>query len=158
MGLMGNTIAPAALKEMLVDGKELALLDVREEGVFSQAHLLLACSVPLSQLELLIADMVPRRSARTVLCDASDGLAERAAEKLASFGYTDVAVFWRAGLRPGRPTSGGRFQVEQRRRSRSFGVALSLPPLTRVTSFVHIIISTPINIHAYSPPAEEPED
>ena len=89
---MGNSIAPAALKEMLVDGEELALLDVREEGVFSQAHLLLACSVPLSQLELLIADMVPRRSARTVLCDAGDGLAERAAEKLASFGYTDVAV------------------------------------------------------------------
>lgn len=92
MGLMVDTVAPAVLKEMFVDGEELTLLDVREEGVFSQAHLLFACSVPLSRLELLIADLMPRRSTRTVLCDAADGLAERAAAKLASFGYTNVAV------------------------------------------------------------------
>ena len=108
MGLMGNTIAPAALKEMLVDGEELALLDVREEGVYSQAHLLFACSVPLSQLELLIADLVPRRSARTVLCDAGDGLAQRAAEKLASFGYTDVAVL-QGGIEGWRESGGELF-------------------------------------------------
>ncbi len=92
MGLMVDTIAPDALKEMLGDGEELALLDVREEGVYAQAHLLFASSVPLSRLELLIADLVPRRTARTVLCDAADGLAERAATRLAAFGYTDVAV------------------------------------------------------------------
>ena len=33
---------------MLLDGKELALLDVREEGVFSDSHLLFASSLPLS--------------------------------------------------------------------------------------------------------------
>ncbi len=92
MGLMVETIAPDALKEMLGDGEELALLDVREEGVYSQGHLLFASSVPLSRLELLIADLVPRRAARTVLCDAADGLAERAAARLAAFGYTDVAA------------------------------------------------------------------
>ncbi len=89
---MVKTVAPLALKEMLGDGEELALLDVREEGVFSQAHLLFACSVPLSRLELLMADLVPRRATRTVLCDADDGLAECAAARLASFGYADVAV------------------------------------------------------------------
>ena len=36
-----------------------------------------------SRLELLIADTVPRRSARTVLCDGADGLAERAAADVA---------------------------------------------------------------------------
>ncbi len=46
---MVETVAPAALREMLADGDELALLDVREEGVFSQAHLLFASSVPLSR-------------------------------------------------------------------------------------------------------------
>ena len=80
---MIDRVAPAMLKKMLVDDEELALLDVREEGLFSQAHLLFACSVPLSRLELLIADLIPRRSTRTVLCDAADGLAERAAVKLA---------------------------------------------------------------------------
>ena len=56
---MIDRVAPAMLKKMLVDDGELALLDVREEGLFSQAHLLFACSVPLSRLELLIADLIP---------------------------------------------------------------------------------------------------
>ena len=85
-----------------IDRDELALLDVREEGVFSQAHLLWASSVPLSRIELLIADLVPRRAARIVLCDGADGLADRAAARLGSFGYSSVAILdggidgWRA--------------------------------------------------------------
>jgi rhodanese-related sulfurtransferase len=95
-------VAAAALAAMLEDGGELALLDVREEGVFAKGHLLLAASVPLSRLELKLARLVPRRSARIVLCDADDGLAERAAAKLHEFGYRNVSVLaggvaaWRA--------------------------------------------------------------
>ena len=37
---------------MLDDGRELALIDLREELIFSQGHLLLARSIPLSRLEL----------------------------------------------------------------------------------------------------------
>jgi rhodanese-related sulfurtransferase len=95
-------VTPAALAAMLEDGGELALLDVREEGVFAKGHLFLAASVPLSRLELKIARLVPRRSTRIVLCDADDGLAARAAAKLGELGYTNVAVLdsgvnaWRA--------------------------------------------------------------
>jgi rhodanese-related sulfurtransferase len=61
--------------------------------VFSDRHLLLARSVPLSRLELKIDDLVPRRSTRIVLMDDDDdGLAARAADRLAQFGYTDLAV------------------------------------------------------------------
>ena len=81
-----------ALKAMLADGRELALIDVREELVFSQNHLLFARSVPLSRLELRFARLVPRRTTRIVLCDDADGTAERAAGILARAGYTDVAV------------------------------------------------------------------
>jgi rhodanese-related sulfurtransferase len=81
-----------ALKAMLADGRELALIDVREELVFSQNHLLFARSVPLSRLELRFARLVPRRTTRIVLCDDADGMAERAAGILARAGYTDVAV------------------------------------------------------------------
>ena len=49
------------LKAQLHDGSEIALLDAREEGVFHARHLLLASCVPLSRLELLIDDLVPRR-------------------------------------------------------------------------------------------------
>ncbi len=89
---MVRTVTAQALRAMLVDGDELALLDMREEGRYSESHLLFACSVPLSRLELRIDALVPRRSARIVLCDEADGLAARAAQRLESLGYTDVAV------------------------------------------------------------------
>src|SRR5438094_210023 len=78
-----------ALKAMLADGQELALIDLREELIFSQNHLLFARSVPLSRLELTFARLVPRRGTRVVLCDEADGLAERAAEILAHASYTN---------------------------------------------------------------------
>src|SRR5216117_2448579 len=79
-----------ALKAMLADGQELAIVDLREELIFSQSHLLFARSVPLSRLELKFARLVPRRGTRVVLCDDADGLAERAAEILAHGGYTNL--------------------------------------------------------------------
>ena len=39
-------VGAAALRAMLLDGGELALIDVREERVFSESHLLFARSVP----------------------------------------------------------------------------------------------------------------
>ena len=68
-----------ALKAMLADGEELALVDLREELTFSQGHLLFARSMPLSRLELKFAGLVPRRDTRIVLCDDGDGLVKRAA-------------------------------------------------------------------------------
>jgi rhodanese-related sulfurtransferase len=88
---MMNQLTPHELKAMLTDGGELALVDVREELVFSQNHLLWARSIPLSRLELNFARLVPRRATRIVLCDDGDGLAERAAAILSAAGYTNVA-------------------------------------------------------------------
>ena len=84
-------VSPAAVKAMLGDGGELALIDLREELTFSQNHLLWARSVPLSRLELRFARLVPRKTTRIVLCDDNDGLVARAAEFLARAGYTDIA-------------------------------------------------------------------
>ena len=83
-------LPPAAVKAMLADGEELALIDLREELIFSQSHLLFARSVPLSRLELKFAQLVPRHSTRIVLCDDGDGLVERAADVLRGAGYTDL--------------------------------------------------------------------
>ena len=81
-----------ALKAMLADGEELALIDVREELLFSRNHLLFARSIPLSRLELNFARLVPRRGTRIVLCDEGDGLAERAASVLTAAGYHNLFV------------------------------------------------------------------
>ena len=86
-----RAVTPPALKAMILDGRELALVDLREELVFSQRHLLWARNVPLSRIELRFADLVPRRSTRIVLCDDNDGLVARAAEILNRAGYTDIS-------------------------------------------------------------------
>jgi len=90
---MTARVAATALRERLVDGTELALLDVREQGVHYRGHPFFACSLPLSRIELMVTDLVPRRTAPIVLLDGGgEGLAERAAAKLAALGYTDVAI------------------------------------------------------------------
>jgi rhodanese-related sulfurtransferase len=86
-----HALDPSLLKAMLGDGAELALVDVREELIFSRRHLLWARSIPLSRLELNFARLVPRRATRIVLCDDDDGLAERAAKVLSAADYTDIA-------------------------------------------------------------------
>src|SRR3954462_12399910 len=88
-----NRVSAAQLKAMLHDGGELALLDVREAGQFGESHLLFATPLPYSRLELDIGALVPRKSARIVLCDDGElGIANLAAQRLEAIGYSDVAV------------------------------------------------------------------
>ena len=44
-----HEISPPDLKRLLLGEDEVALLDVREEGAFSEAHLLFAACVPFSR-------------------------------------------------------------------------------------------------------------
>src|SRR5437016_10398500 len=80
----------AALRRWLGDGGEVAFLDVREEGQHGDGHPLLAVNAPYSRLELEIFRLVPRRSCRVVLVDDGDGVADKAARRLAALGYSDV--------------------------------------------------------------------
>ncbi len=95
---MAPTITAAELAEWLVDGDELAVLDAREQGVYTTSHLFHAACVPLSQLELLLPRLVPRTDTRAVWCDGGDdpadgsGLAARAAARAAELGWTDQVV------------------------------------------------------------------
>ncbi|MEA1673626.1 rhodanese-like domain-containing protein [Nitrospirillum sp. BR 11163] len=96
------TATPADVRFALIARRELALLDVREEDPYAQAHPLFAANLPLSRLELEVLDRVPRRDTAIVLYDAGEGLAERAAATLAALGYTNVRLLagglegWRA--------------------------------------------------------------
>jgi rhodanese-related sulfurtransferase/predicted metal-dependent enzyme (double-stranded beta helix superfamily) len=80
------------LHAMLQDGGELAVIDVREGGVFARAHLFHASSIPLSLLELRIPVLVPNRRARVVLIDDDGSLAQAAASKMRRAGYLNLAV------------------------------------------------------------------
>ena len=86
-------ISARRVSERLAGTDELALLDVREQGVHYRGHPFFACAAPLSRLEMVIADLVPRKSAPVVVLDGGDdGLAEKAAKKLSELGYWDVSV------------------------------------------------------------------
>lgn len=90
--IVSPLVTAPELRTMLADGAELALLDVREEGVFAKAHLLTAANLPVSQLEMRLDAMVPRRSTRIVLCDDDETLSQRAAVVLRRFGYRRISV------------------------------------------------------------------
>jgi len=88
-----NAPLPATtVRQWLNDGEEVALLDVREAGQFGEGHPFFAIPAAYSRLELDVPLLVPRPDTRTVLLDAGDGVAERAAERLAAAGYTRVHV------------------------------------------------------------------
>jgi rhodanese-related sulfurtransferase len=79
--------------ELLAGPGELALLDVREQGVHYRGHPFFACSAPVSRLELMIGDLVPRKTVPIVVLDGgNEGLAEQAARKLGELHYSDVAI------------------------------------------------------------------
>lgn len=82
----------AQLRQALLDGAELALIDVREEADFARSHPLFAANLPLSKLELDIFRRVPRLTTPITVYDGGEGLAERAVERLQSWGYQDVAL------------------------------------------------------------------
>ena len=88
-----RSITPEALRELLAGGGELALFDVREQGVHCKGHPLFAGSLPLSRIEMMVEDLVPRKTAPVVLLDGGgEGLAERAAARLSQLGYADIAI------------------------------------------------------------------
>src|SRR3954464_5431787 len=93
-GKTNRGLSPEQVRAMLRGGDEIALLDVREEGVFSEdGHPFFVNSVPLSRLELMIRDLVPRQGTRIIVLDGGgEHLAGRAAAKLERMGYGKVAV------------------------------------------------------------------
>ena len=87
------TIDAATLKGWLSDGREIALLDVREAGQFGQGHLFFAVPLPYSRFELGLPGLVPNKGVRMVLCDGGEeAIAQRAAKRAAALGYSNVHV------------------------------------------------------------------
>lgn len=86
-------ISARRVSELVGGADELALLDVREQGVHYRGHPFFACSAPLSRLELVIGDLVPRKGVPVVVLDSgNEGLAEKAFTKLKELNYSDVSI------------------------------------------------------------------
>jgi len=85
-------ISAAVLHQWLLDGRELALLDAREDGEFGASHLFWAVPCALSRREMRARALLPRLSARICCVDDGRGVAEQLAAWLEGIGCTDVAV------------------------------------------------------------------
>ncbi|HEX2932713.1 MAG TPA: rhodanese-like domain-containing protein, partial [Candidatus Binatia bacterium] len=91
----------------LMASKELyAVFDVRERGEFNQCQIPNATSLPRSQIEFRIANLVPNRAVPIVLYDEGGERARLAAETLSKLGYASVSVLddglgeWQRERRP----------------------------------------------------------
>lgn len=89
---MPSKVAPDALKAMIRDGAELAIVDAREEGEFGTGHLFWVAPLPRSRLPLFARALLPNPGARIAVTDDGCGLAEQAAAELETMGYANVAV------------------------------------------------------------------
>lgn len=85
-------LSPREANARVTDGGEVAFIDVREAGPFSEGHPLFAVPVPYSALEPRVARLVPRAGVPIIVIDGGDAIAERAAAALGAMGYTDVAI------------------------------------------------------------------
>ncbi|MDH6593369.1 rhodanese-related sulfurtransferase [Variovorax sp. TBS-050B] len=105
------TVSFAAVRERLLAREETALLDVREEDPFAQAHPLWAANLPLSRIEIEAWRRIPRRDTFIVLYGehAGSDLAPQAARTLASLGYTQLHLL-EGGLEGWRAAGGELFR------------------------------------------------
>lgn len=100
MSLAANCsrIEPGSLDDWIHDGKEVAIIDIREAGQYGRSHLFYAVPLPYSRLEAEIARLVPQRFVRIVLVDDDEALADRARDRLHVLGYENVSVL-RGGIK-----------------------------------------------------------
>ena len=98
-------MTPREIHRAWKERREIALIDLREEHVFANAHPLFAACLPLSRLELGLRDRIPRTDTGIVVYDDGEGLVAPAIQRLTGWGYSNVSAMdgglasWReAGL------------------------------------------------------------
>ena len=109
----------ADIRRALLAREELALLDVREEAPYAEAHPLFAANIPLGKLELESYARIPRRNTPITVYDNGEGLAQVAAQRLLDLGYSDVALL--DGGLAGWQRDGGEVFKDVNVPSKSFG-------------------------------------
>lgn len=89
---MTKSITAHDLRRCWANHREIALLDLREEGPFADSHPLFALSVPVSEIEQKLPPLVPRLSAPIVVYDNGEGYTDRAVPRIRDLGYRDIAI------------------------------------------------------------------
>src|SRR5688572_17024318 len=107
---MNKTISLQELATLMASDGLFAVFDVRERGEYNDCQIPNTTSLPRSQIEFRIAELVPSRTIPVVVYDEGGKRAELAAEALAHLGYAQVSILdggltaWRS---EGRETLSG---------------------------------------------------
>src|SRR5437867_11433437 len=107
---MANMISCRDLAALMASDGLYAVFDIRERGEFNECQISRATSLPRSQIEFRIAELVPNRTVAIVLYDDHGERARLAARTLAELGYSDLHVLqgglpeWKS---EGLPTASG---------------------------------------------------
>lgn len=107
------------VRDALRAGREIALIDAREEDPFAQAHPLFAAQLAYGRVELDAPWRLPHRDVTIAVYDDGEGLAAAVAGKLRALGYT--RVFLLAGGLQGWRDSGGELFRDVNAPSKAFG-------------------------------------
>jgi rhodanese-related sulfurtransferase len=89
---MPNQISCRDLADLMASETLYAVFDVRERGEFNAGQIANATSLPRSQIEIRIAELVPDRRIPIAVYDEGEGRAALAAISLAKFGYENVSI------------------------------------------------------------------
>ncbi len=116
-----STLSFADVRRHLLARDEIALIDLREEHPFAQAHPLWAANMPLDLIARDAVRRIPRRDTLIVLYGEQDGVdrVPAAAERFAALGYTNVHAL-EGGL-DGWRAAGGELFRDVNVPSKSFG-------------------------------------
>lgn len=87
---MTSEMTPLEIRLALLLGREIALIDVRQEAEFALGHPLFASQIPLDRLEIEAPFRLPRRTCPIVIYDNGEGLAKAALTILDGLGYSNV--------------------------------------------------------------------
>ncbi|MDE1164629.1 MAG: rhodanese-related sulfurtransferase [Pseudomonas sp.] len=109
----------ADIRRALLAREEVALIDVREEAPFAEAHPLFAANLPLSKLEVEAYPRIPRLNTAITVYDNGEGLAQQAIERLKALGYGNLALL-EGGLEGWR-SAGGELFIDVNVPSKAFG-------------------------------------
>ncbi|MFV0295884.1 MAG: rhodanese-like domain-containing protein [Hyphomicrobiaceae bacterium] len=121
---MAKTITAHDLKKALSAPGEIALLDVRETGEYSQGHPFHVTPLSYSRLELNVERLLPRKTVKVVVVDGGNGLAQTAARRLETLGYKDVEVL--EGGAPGWKAAGYHLYEGVNVPSKTFGEVVEI--------------------------------
>jgi len=89
---MTESIRCDGLKSLMESDDAFAIFDIRERGEYNEGQIYKASSLPRSQIEFRIGDLVPSRNIRVIVYDEGGERANLAAATIEQLGYQRVYV------------------------------------------------------------------